>query len=153
MPRTPFIGVRISWLMVARKPDLARLAGFGLVARFGDGVFQRLALGDVAPDALHFDQAAGAVAHRVIFPGDPAPAIGGADMLVVAHAGVAGLQAREAAEQRRAAVGMQFGREGPADGALRVQAEQLEEGVVAIGQPAVRARRKMASPCASTRPL
>ena len=26
MPRTPFIGVRISWLMVARKADLAEVA-------------------------------------------------------------------------------------------------------------------------------
>ena len=26
MPMTPFMGVRISWLMVARKADLARLA-------------------------------------------------------------------------------------------------------------------------------
>jgi len=26
MPSTPFIGVRISWLIVARKVDLARLA-------------------------------------------------------------------------------------------------------------------------------
>ena len=47
---------------------------FGAVARLGQRVFQRLALGDVAADALHFDQPAMGVAHGVIFPGDPAPA-------------------------------------------------------------------------------
>ena len=75
-------------------------------------------------------------------------------MLVVAHARAPGLEPREAAEQRRAAVGMQFGREGLADrGAAAIKAEQFEERVVAVGQPAVGARRKIASPCASTRPL
>ena len=29
MPRMPFIGVRISWLMLARKALLARCGGFG----------------------------------------------------------------------------------------------------------------------------
>ncbi len=28
MPRTPFIGVRSSWLIIARKADLARLASW-----------------------------------------------------------------------------------------------------------------------------
>ena len=102
MPSTPFIGVRISWLMVARKPDLARLACFGIVARFGQRLFQRLALGDVAADALHFDQAAMGIAHREIFPGDPAIALGGLHMLVIAGAVAARFQ-RKAAEQRRAA--------------------------------------------------
>ncbi len=39
---------------------------------------------------------------------------------------------------RRAAVGVQFGREGPADRLLRIEAEEAEEGGIAVGQAAVR---------------
>ncbi len=59
-------------------------------------------------------------------------------MLVVADAGAPGLQPGKAAEQRRAAFGMQLRREGPADSAFGIQPEQLEERFVAIGEPAVR---------------
>ena len=117
---------------------LGAASGFRLVARVGNRVFQRLALGDVAPDALHFDQAPGVVAHRIIFPRDPAPAVSRADMLVVSHTRLSGLEPREAAEIRCTALRVQFRREGPSDRALRVQAEQFEKGVVAIGEPAVR---------------
>ena len=116
---------------------LGAVGRFGLVARFGKRVFQRFALGDVAADALHFDKPALRVAHRVIFPGDPAPAIGRAHMLVVAHARLAVLDAAERTEHRRAAVRMQFRREGLAERGLRRQPEQFEEGFVAVCQPAV----------------
>ena len=110
-------------------------AGFlGIVARFGQRVFQRLAVGDVAADALHFHQPAMGIAHREIFPGDPAIALRGLHMLVIAGAVAARFQ--EAAEQGRAAFRMRLGREGIADGARRIEAEQLEEGVVAIGEAA-----------------
>ena len=58
-------------------------------------------------------------------------------MLVVADARAAGLEAGETAEQRRAAFGMQIGRERPADRLAGIKTEQLEERVVAVGQPAV----------------
>ena len=119
------------------KARFCATGGLCLVARLGQRILQRLALGDVAPDALNFDQPAEIVAHGVIFPGDPAPAIGGAHMLVIAHAGMSGLQAGKAAEQRRAAVGMQLGRERLAERDLGIQAEQFEESVVGIGQTAV----------------
>ena len=93
---------------VHRRADLVahrgEEAGFGtagglrLVARFRQGVFERFAFGDVAPDALDFHRTAAMIAYRVIFPGDPAPAIGRAHMLVVANAGAARFQAGEAAE-------------------------------------------------------
>ena len=47
MPRTPFIGVRISWLMLARNCDLVRLAASAVSLgqqQFLRGAFQR---GDV----------------------------------------------------------------------------------------------------------
>ena len=58
-------------------------------------------------------------------------------MLVIAHAGAAGLQTCEAAEARLVAVGVKFRREGLADRAFRLQSEQLEESIVAVGQAAV----------------
>ncbi len=112
-------------------------AGFGAVARFGERVFQRLALRHIAPDALHFDEPAEGIADGVILPRDPAPAIGGAHMLVVAHAALAGLEAGEAAEHRGAAVGVQFGGEGKADGVFWRQPEQFEERIIGIGEAAV----------------
>src|SRR5271156_803568 len=78
---------------VAHGGEEARLrtaGGFGLVARIGERVFERFAFRYVASDALYFDEAARSIAHRVVFPRDPAPAIGRADMLVVAHASAAG---------------------------------------------------------------
>jgi len=45
MPSTPFIGVRISWEMVAMKSSFARLADFGPVARFLHLDFVRFAAG------------------------------------------------------------------------------------------------------------
>ena len=68
MPSTPFIGVRISWLMVARKVDFAWLAAsasarsrsasqrhLGGVPRIGLRLLALLQLGDVAE---HAEQAA-----------------------------------------------------------------------------------------------
>ena len=110
-------------------------AGFlGAFLGLGQRVFQRLAVGDVAADALHFDQAAMGIAHREIFPGDPAITLRGFHMLVVARAVAARFQ--KTAEQGRAAFGMRLGREGITDGARRDQAEKLEEGIVAIGETA-----------------
>ena len=57
-------------------------------------------------------------------------------MLVIAGPAAAGFQ--EAAEQRCAAFRMRLGRERIADGARRRHAEQLEEGVIAIGETALR---------------
>jgi hypothetical protein len=76
------------------------------------------------------------IAHREIFPGDPAKALGGAHMLVIAGAAAPRFQARETAEQGRAAFGMRFGREGIADGPRRIEPEQPEKGIIAIGQAA-----------------
>ena len=59
-------------------------------------------------------------------------------MLVIAGAAAAGFQTRETAKQGRAAFGMQFGREGVANGAGRIEAEHLEEGVVGVGEAARR---------------
>ena len=57
MPRMPFIGVRISWLIEARKRDLAWLALIRLVARLGERELHRALLGDVVADALHLAEA------------------------------------------------------------------------------------------------
>ena len=43
-----FSGVRSSWLILARKRDLARLALFGCIARLDQRLLVALALGDVA---------------------------------------------------------------------------------------------------------
>ena len=59
MPMMPFSGVRISWLAIARKRDLARLGGVGLVARLGQRALGLGAVGDVAADALQFGRLAG----------------------------------------------------------------------------------------------
>ena len=53
-------GVRSSWLILARKLVLARLAAFGLVARLDQRALLRLALGDVA---RHRDDVGGFVVH------------------------------------------------------------------------------------------
>ena len=106
----------------------------GIVARFGQRIFQDLAVRDVAAHALHFHQATMGIAHREIFPGDPAIAVGGLHMLVIAGAVAARLQ--KAAEQGRAAFRMRLGREGIADRARRIDPEQFEEGIVSVGQAA-----------------
>ena len=51
MPSTPFIGVRISWLMRARNSLLARAAGFGRVARLAQLGLVADARGDVGEEA------------------------------------------------------------------------------------------------------
>ena len=48
MPMMPFIGVRISWLMLARNSLLARLAAFGGLLGALQLGFGALAVGDVA---------------------------------------------------------------------------------------------------------
>ena len=57
MPRMPLSGVRISWLTMARKRDLARFAA----SAWSRAGLQRAlgfdAVGDVAADALHFGAA------------------------------------------------------------------------------------------------
>jgi hypothetical protein len=131
MPSTPFMGVRISWLIVARKPR------FRPVARDGDCLFERLALGDVAPDALDFHDRAARIADGEILPRNPAPAIDGSHLLVVAHAAFARLQSREAAEILRMAVGMQFRREGLSDHLDGLEPKELEESIVAVAEAAV----------------
>ena len=75
--------------LVAHGGEEARFGAarrFGAVARFGQRFFERFALGDVAPDALHFDQTPASITQREIFPCDPAPAISRADELIVARA-------------------------------------------------------------------
>ncbi len=87
MPSTPFIGVRISWLMVARKVDFAWFAAsasarsrsasrqrhLGRGARLGLRQLALLQLGDVAIDA---EQAA--VGERLVGELDVAPALASA---------------------------------------------------------------------------
>jgi hypothetical protein len=53
MPMTPFIGVRISWLMLARNSLLARLASLGLHLGVDQRLLDRLAAGDVGEAADH----------------------------------------------------------------------------------------------------
>ena len=53
MPRMPFIGVRISWLMLARNSLLARLAASAATMRLLQLPLDALALGDVAADPFH----------------------------------------------------------------------------------------------------
>ena len=48
---TPFIGVRISWLMLARNSDFSREASIRLLARLDQRLLRRLAVADVAQDA------------------------------------------------------------------------------------------------------
>jgi len=123
--------------MVARKPDFRAGCRFRLVARFGQRVFQRLALGDVAADALHFDEASARIAHRVIFPRDPAPAVSRVHMLIVFHTRFARFESGKRSEHRAAAVGMQFRRERLADSLRGLHPEQPEEGIVGVGQSAI----------------
>ena len=47
MPMTPFIGVRISWLMVARNSDLRRDASSASADTAARSLLDALALGDV----------------------------------------------------------------------------------------------------------
>ena len=110
---------------------------FRFVARLRQRFLERFALCDVATDALHFHQTAKIVADRIVLPGEPAPAIGRPHMLVVTHARVSILESGEAAEERRTAVGMNLRREGLTQRRLRIEAEQLEEGIVGVGETAV----------------
>ena len=75
MPMMPFIGVRISWLTVARKRDLAWLAILGPLARVDQRRLGALAGGDVARDRAMRDLVAGLVAHRQLDPREPARAL------------------------------------------------------------------------------
>ena len=117
-------------------------AGFGAagrfraIARFGQCVFHGFAFGDVAAHALDFDETSARVAQREIFPRDPAPAVGGAHELIVARTRMSHLQAGEA--RNAAAVGMEFGGKGAAERLLRLKSEEPEEGVIGIGEAAVR---------------
>ena len=54
MPRMPLSGVRISWLTMARKRDLARLAASAWSRASRERALGLDAVGDVAADALHF---------------------------------------------------------------------------------------------------
>ncbi len=74
MPRMPFIGVRISWLMAARKRPLARLADFGLVSRLRKLHVRAPLLGDIAADALHLEAAPVWRGDELLLPLDPAGA-------------------------------------------------------------------------------
>ena len=58
MPRMPFIGVRISWLMAARKRDLARLAASACLRASLQLRLGAAPLRDVAAEALHLGDAA-----------------------------------------------------------------------------------------------
>ena len=66
MPSTPFSGVRISWLMLARKTDFWRLASLARVTAASRSAAELLALGAVADrqsntsDAGHVAQVGGA---------------------------------------------------------------------------------------------
>ena len=66
MPMMPFIGVRISWLMLARNSLLARLAGFGRLLGAGQRLLGELARGAVAVDREEPDLAAVASRSSVI---------------------------------------------------------------------------------------
>ncbi len=68
MPRMPFIGVRISWLIAARKRLLARLARLRLIARLGQLRLGAALLGDVAADALHLEAGAAGGRRRAAPP-------------------------------------------------------------------------------------
>ena len=88
---------------------------FRPVACIRQCVLQSFSLGDVTPDALDFDKRPYGIADRVVFPGNPTPAIYRADVLIVLDAHLAALAAREAAENRCAAVGMKLRSEGLAE--------------------------------------
>ena len=53
MPRMPFIGVRISWLMFARKSLFGLCGLLGFLPGRADGFLRALALGNVAPNSMN----------------------------------------------------------------------------------------------------
>ena len=71
MPMTPFMGVRISWLMLARNSLLARLAASAASLASRSSSSALLAVGDVARDAEGADDLAAAVAQRHLGGRDP----------------------------------------------------------------------------------
>ena len=71
MPRMPFIGVRISWLIAARKRALGAIGGLGLIARLGKLRVGAALLGNVAADALHFEAIAARRRDKLFLPFDP----------------------------------------------------------------------------------
>ena len=119
------------------KARFCAVCRLGLVAGFRECVLQLFPLGNVAPDALDFDQAPRSIADCIVFPGNPAPAIACAHVLVVLDADLAGFQPCEAAEHGGSIVGVQFRRERLVQGGL-CQAKQLEEGIIGICEPAIR---------------
>ena len=64
MPMTPFMGVRISWLMLARNSDLSRTDSMRRIACLFELRGDLVALGDVTTDADHADNLAAPIAVR-----------------------------------------------------------------------------------------
>jgi hypothetical protein len=121
----------------SEEAGLGTACRFSFVASLGERILQFFSLGDVAADALDFDQSASGIADRIVLPGNPAPTISRPKMLVVLDAHMASFQSREATEHRSPGIGMQLRRKRLAQGRF-CQAEQLEEGFVGVGQPVVR---------------
>ena len=124
--------------MVARKCGLGAIGLFGLVARVGERGLQELAFGDVATNALDFDQTPVARTDGVVFPRDPAIARHSPDLLIIGNALGPGLAAREAAECDRRRIGVVFRAKHLSDDVFGAHPEQLQEGLIGIGDPAVR---------------
>ena len=95
MPMMPFIGVRISWLTVARKRDLATLAIFRPLARADQRCLGPFARGDIARDSAMRNRLTRKIAHGKLDPRKPAGAglrvdrdVGRAEALPVGKGGV-----------------------------------------------------------------
>jgi hypothetical protein len=128
----PFIGVRISWLMAARKRDLARFGGLRLVAGLGKLRLRIAPVGHVAPDALHLEARPVGGGHEPLLPLDPARTARRAHLLRVAL--VADLV--RGRERLQPGVVERLDLQGRAESLLGREPELGEESLVGEGQAA-----------------
>ena len=135
MPRMPFIGVRISWLMAARKRDLARLAASACLraSRSSASVRRRSVMS--RPEALHLGDGGLAGRYGVLLPLEPARARARSRSPARSAAGAA---SPPGASGRRLVAGEHAGREGAPEHGAALEAEHPAEGLVDEGQAALR---------------
>ncbi len=133
MPMMPFMGVRISWLMVARKRDLARLPASARSRASSSYFAGATALGDVAADALHFFARAGDRRYVLLLPFDPA--LTGVGLHQFDEAAASQIVLRVGSPRTFASENIR--REGLADDLMGIDAEYPAERLVDESQPAL----------------
>ena len=129
----PFIGVRISWLMAARKRDLARLAASACLRASLSSASARRSSVISRPRHCTSGRARFAHRHGVLFPLEPAWTGGGVDLLYVALLP----QCASGCQRRRRVAGQDPVGEGAAEHLIPLETEDPTERLIDETQPAL----------------